>query len=90
VPTSFPDLETLVFTAEIWEFRPPVKGESDARLPRRAGRAAGIAPVGWLGAASHSGEEVEARATVTGFCPFSVIARPSPRGPTGWDIFRTS
>jgi hypothetical protein len=34
MPMSFPDLKSLIFAAEVWKFRPPVKGESDA--PYRA------------------------------------------------------
>jgi hypothetical protein len=30
MPMSFPDMESLRFAAEIWKFRPPDEGESDA------------------------------------------------------------
>jgi hypothetical protein len=30
MPMSFPDLQSLVAAAEIWKFRPPDEGESDA------------------------------------------------------------
>jgi hypothetical protein len=26
-----PDLESLIFTAEVWKFRPPTDGESEAK-----------------------------------------------------------
>jgi len=30
MPMSFPDFDSLHFAAEIWKFRPPGEGESDA------------------------------------------------------------
>ena len=37
MPMSFPDLDGLVFAAEVWKFGPPADGESEADY--RAARA---------------------------------------------------
>jgi hypothetical protein len=39
MPTSFPDLESRIFVAEVWKFRPPQRGRE-----RSAYRAALVGP----------------------------------------------
>ncbi|HSR78778.1 MAG TPA: hypothetical protein VLN57_19540 [Xanthobacteraceae bacterium] len=30
MPMSFPDLQSLLFAAQVWKFRPPAEGEDEA------------------------------------------------------------